>query len=99
MTNAAPTDQLPSDVSTLSDAMPSNPDLTQDIHRLMERVERLLLRHAELQRTNLLLTQQVSGLISERDALRTRLHTARARVDALIGRLPDPVPPSSTGVP
>ncbi|MBI1625844.1 DUF904 domain-containing protein [Comamonas suwonensis] len=55
---------------------------------IAERVERLLVRHEELQRTNTLLTDQVSALTHERDLLRLRLQAARARVDALIERLP-----------
>jgi uncharacterized protein (TIGR02449 family) len=55
---------------------------------IAERVERLLVRHEELQRTNALLTDQVTALTQERDLLRLRLQAARARVDALIERLP-----------
>jgi cell division protein ZapB len=55
---------------------------------LAERVERLLLRHEELKRTNLLLEQQVEALGSERDSLRSRLSAARARIDVLLERLP-----------
>jgi cell division septum initiation protein DivIVA len=55
---------------------------------LAERVERLLLRHDELKRTNLLLEQQVAALASERDSLRSRLSAARARIDVLLERLP-----------
>jgi hypothetical protein len=55
---------------------------------IAERVERLLLRYAELQRTNTLLANQVMALELERDSLKSRLHTARARVDALLDRLP-----------
>ena len=55
---------------------------------IAERVERLLVRHEELQRTNTLLTDQVSALTQERDLLRLRLQAARARADALIARLP-----------
>ena len=55
---------------------------------ISDRVERLLLRHAELQRTNALLAEQVAVLTQERDSLRSRLKAARARVDALIERLP-----------
>ena len=55
---------------------------------LAERVERLLLRHEELKRTNLLLEQQVASLSSERDNLRSRLSAARARIDVLLERLP-----------
>ena len=62
------------------------------IDQIAERVERLLLRHAELQRTNTLLTQQVDALSHERDSLKSRLSAARARVDALLDRLPEPEP-------
>lgn len=55
---------------------------------IAERVERLLVRHEESQRTNALLAQQVAALTQERDSLRLRLHAARSRVDALIERLP-----------
>ena len=63
------------------DAMPSLTDLT-------DRVERLLLRHDELKRTNALLQTQLLGLTQERDSLRSRLNAARARIDALLERLP-----------
>ena len=59
------------------------------IDQIAERVERLLVRHAELQRTNALLTSQVDLLTHERDSLKSRLSTARARVDAMLERLPD----------
>lgn len=58
------------------------------IDQIAERVEHLLLRHEEQQRTNALLTQQVQSLTQERDQLKSRLSAARARVDALIDRLP-----------
>ena len=64
----------------------SNP--TQ-IDQITERVERLLLRYEELQRTNALLAEEVSTLAQERDSLRSRLGAARARVDALLERLPE----------
>jgi cell division protein ZapB len=59
------------------------------IDQIAERVERLLVRYEELQRTNALLCQQVEALSQERDTLKSRLGTARARVDALLERLPD----------
>ena len=59
------------------------------IDQIAERVERLLVRYAELQRTNVLLTNQVETLTQERDTLKSRLNAARARVDALLDRLPD----------
>jgi len=58
------------------------------LDQIAERVERLLLRHAELQRTNALLAQQVTALTQERDSLKSRLQAARARVNALLDRLP-----------
>ncbi len=58
------------------------------INDLVDRVERLLVRHEELKRTNTLLEQQVQALTLERDSLRSRLAAARARIDALLDRLP-----------
>jgi uncharacterized protein (TIGR02449 family) len=55
---------------------------------LADRVERLLLRHEELKRTNALLQQQLHAVTTERDSLRSRLAAARARIDALLERLP-----------
>jgi cell division protein ZapB len=59
------------------------------IERVIERVERLLVRYEELQRINALLSEQVSVLTHERDSLKSRLSAARARVDALLERLPE----------
>ena len=64
------------------------PNTTQ-IDQITERVERLLLRYDELQRTNALLSEEVGLLIGERDSLKSRLGAARARVDALLERLPE----------
>ena len=58
------------------------------IEQIAERVDRLLVRYEELQRTNALLAQQVEVLTTERDSLKSRLAAARARVDALLERLP-----------
>ena len=58
------------------------------LEQLAERVERLLLRHGELQRTNELLHEQVEQLTRERDNLKSRLGAARNRIDALLDRLP-----------
>jgi cell division protein ZapB len=55
---------------------------------LADRIERLLLRHDEQKRTNALLEQQLRAVSDERDNLRSRLAAARARIDALIDRLP-----------
>lgn len=59
---------------------------------LTDRVERLLLRHDEITRTNALLQEQITALTQERDSLRSRLNAARARVDALLERLPVEAP-------
>jgi cell division protein ZapB len=58
------------------------------ITHLMERVERLLVRHGETQRTNALLAEQLAAMTQERDSLRSRLAAARQRIDTLIQRLP-----------
>ena len=58
------------------------------LQELADRVDRLVLRHEELKRTNALLMQETSALTAERDSLRSRLAAARARVDALLERLP-----------
>ena len=57
--------------------------------QLTERVERVLVRYEELQRTNSLLNEQLAVLTHERDSLKSRLGAARARVDALLERLPE----------
>ena len=55
---------------------------------LAERLDRLLLRHQELERTNALLQEQLAGVSGERDNLKSRLTAARSRIDALLERLP-----------
>lgn len=75
----------------MSPAMPNPTQHTQQtqLDQVTERVERLLVRHLELQRTNALLTEQLALLTHERDSLKSRLGAARARVDALLERLPE----------
>ena len=65
------------------------------IEQITERVDLLLGRYAQLQRTNGLLAEQVYALTQERDSLQSRLSTARAKVDALIERLPPEPAPTS----
>jgi cell division protein ZapB len=55
---------------------------------LAERVDRLVLRHHELKRSSALIEQQLVAVSTERDSLRSRLAAARARIDALLERLP-----------
>ena len=55
---------------------------------LADRIERLVLRHEELQRAHDLLARQLAEVSMERDSLRARLGAARTRIDNLIGRLP-----------
>ncbi|RZI94770.1 MAG: DUF904 domain-containing protein [Variovorax sp.] len=70
------------------------------IDQIAERVERLLVRHEEVQRTNALLQEQVETLARERDALKSRLAAARTRIDALLERLPaDPPSPEDSPSP
>jgi cell division protein ZapB len=61
------------------------------LDQVTERVERLLVRHLELQRTNALLAEQLALITHERDSLKSRLSAARARVDALLERLPETI--------
>lgn len=61
---------------------------TTHIDQIAERVERLLSRHDDLQHVNAQLHQQLRVLEAERDLLRSRLNAARARIDALLDRLP-----------
>ena len=69
------------------------------IEELAERVERLLVRHQELQRTNALLVEQLQSVCEERDNLRSRLNAARSRIDVLLERLPrDPAAPPDGAV-
>jgi uncharacterized protein (TIGR02449 family) len=67
------------------------------IEDIAERVERLLLRHDELKRTNALLEQQLRAVVQERDSLRSRLSAARGRIDALLERLPAEIDDSKDG--
>jgi len=62
---------------------------------LADRVERLLLRHDELKRTAALLEQQLAAVTQERYSMRTRLSTARSRIDALLERLPNEAAPKN----
>ena len=73
--------------SMVNNATPMSKPSQSD--QITERVERLLLRYAEVQRTNALLAKQVELLTHERDSLKSRLSAARARVDALLERLPE----------
>ena len=59
------------------------------LHDLAERVDRLVLRHQELKRTSQLMEQQLQAVSAERDSLKSRLAAARARIDALLARLPE----------
>ena len=65
------------------------------IEELANRVERLLLRLDELQRTHALLGQQLVVVTHERDNLRSRLNAARSRIDVLLERLPVEAAPAT----
>jgi uncharacterized protein (TIGR02449 family) len=58
------------------------------LQELADRIERLVLRHDELKRTNALLEEKLAAIGGERDSLKSRLGAARARIDALLERLP-----------
>ena len=67
--------------------------MSVQIDAIIERTERLLLRHEELTRTNALLQDQLNALTHDRDTLKSRLSAARSRIDALIERLPEQAAP------
>ena len=75
--------------------MPNPNQVTQvaQIDHITERVEQLLLRYEEFLRSNAQLGQQMRSLTHERDSLKSRLSASRARVDALIKRLPESAEP------
>jgi uncharacterized protein (TIGR02449 family) len=58
------------------------------LSEITERVERLVLRHEELKRVNALLEHELLQVTAERDSLRSKLSATRARIDALLARLP-----------
>jgi cell division protein ZapB len=64
---------------------------------LVERVDRLVLRHQELKRASTLIEQQLAAVSAERDSLRSRLAAARARIDALLERFPAEEAASGSG--
>lgn len=61
---------------------------TRPFDQIADRVERLLLRHEEVRRTNALLADQLEAMTRERDSLKARLGSARERVESLLERLP-----------
>lgn len=66
------------------------------IEEIAERIDRLLLRYEELQRSNALLQRELLVATNERDSLKTRLSAARSRIDTLISKLPaTPATPAS----
>lgn len=88
MTGDTPRHGSRPDAAAYNERSATLPAPMSKIEELAERVERLLLRHVELQRTNALLEQQVTALTQERDSLRSRLTAARGRIDTLLERLP-----------
>ena len=89
MTNPDPTDSTATTPNLSPEVSSIEQAIRLEIVEVADRVERLLLRQDELQRTNQLLSEQVRLLTQDRDSLRSRLSAARARVEALIERLPD----------
>lgn len=70
-----------------------------NLQDLAERIDRLVLRHEELRRSSSLVEQQLAAVSAERDSLRSRLAAARARIDALIERLPPDAAPAAPAAP
>lgn len=63
--------------------METTPSAAQIAHK----VDQLLHRYAELQRSHTDLQAQVTALTTERDLLKSKHAAARARIDALLDRL------------
>lgn len=61
------------------------------LEELADRVERLLLRHEEQQRTNALLARELATVTNDRDQFKARLGAARQRIDTLLARLPSDI--------
>ncbi|MEN9886383.1 MAG: hypothetical protein RL758_961 [Pseudomonadota bacterium] len=59
------------------------------IDEIAARIDRLLARHEELQRTNALLQQQLQQVTQERDQLSIKCQLVKQRLDGLIERLPE----------
>jgi len=89
MVNSALTDVLLQSQTPAAGERRAEQEIQLEIALVADRVERLLLRHDELQRVNALLNEQIRAITADRDSLRSRLSAARARVEALIERLPD----------
>ena len=89
MVNSSPTDVLLQPQTPAAGERHAEQEIQLEIALIVEKVERLLLRHDELQRVNALLNEQIRAITADRDSLRSRLSAARARVEALIERLPD----------
>jgi chromosome segregation ATPase len=62
--------------------------MSPTLEDLVERIDRLVLRHQELKRSAALVEEQLAAVTAERDSLKSRLSAARARIDALLARLP-----------
>jgi chromosome segregation ATPase len=62
--------------------------MSPSLEDLVERVDRLVLRHQELKRSAALVEEQLAVVTAERDSLKSRLSAARGRIDALLARLP-----------
>jgi cell division protein ZapB len=59
------------------------------LQELADRIDRLLLKYQEVQRTNQLLSSEMATIAQERNSLQSRLHAARLRIDTLLERLPE----------
>ena len=58
------------------------------LDQVADHLEHLLMRYEELLKANTLLQAELLQVEQERDSLKSRLSAARARVDALLARLP-----------
>jgi hypothetical protein len=73
--------------------------LPSSFDQVAVRVERLLVRHEELRRTNELQRERIHALELELELYRSRYAAARSRIDELIARLPPPSSVSAGDIP
>ncbi len=64
----------------------------EQLEQLTQRVERLLLRHEEVQRANALLQDELDACNRDRDMLKMRHSAAKHRMDVVIVGYPLPSP-------
>lgn len=65
-----------------------DPNIPISLDQVADQLERLLLRHEEVQKANVLLQTQLDESNQTCNTLRSRLSAARNRIDDLLNQLP-----------